>query len=94
MLQIAYQFNIRQLKADFTEIWKLKIHLSMIVGAERSFSCIKRLKKWLSNSMGQVRISDVWPLQVESETIIDEWQFALQVANSGSKHRLQLSNIL
>ncbi len=64
--------DYRKLKVDFTEILKLlKIYLSIPVtsaGAERSFSCLKRLKTWLRNNMGQVRLSDLILLNIESET--------------------------
>jgi len=64
--------DYQKLKVDFTEIFKLlKIYLSIPVtsaGAERSFSCLKRLKTWLRNNMGQVRLSDLILLNIESET--------------------------
>jgi hypothetical protein len=65
--------DYQKLNVDFTEIFKLlKIYLSIpvtSVGAERSFSCLKRLKTWLRNNMGQVRLSDLALLNIESETL-------------------------
>ena len=68
---ITEAFKKQYLKLYFPEIFKvIKLYLTIPVSsceAERSFSCLKRLKTWLRNTMNQERLSALAILNIEKE---------------------------
>ena len=71
--EIRKYFVSLNLKDQFGEIFKLfKIYLSIpvsSVSAERSFSCMKRIKTYIRNKMNEERLSDLAVLNIESEQL-------------------------
>jgi hypothetical protein len=69
----ADKFIHLKMKAIFPQIFKLfSIYLSIPVTsatAERSFSCLRRLKNWLRSSMGQDCLNALAILNIESDFI-------------------------
>lgn len=68
---ISLFFDFYNLKNIFPQIFSLfKIYLTIPVSsaeAERSFSCLKRIKTWLRSTMSQDRLSGLAVLQIERE---------------------------
>ncbi|CAF0831184.1 unnamed protein product, partial [Brachionus calyciflorus] len=66
-------FGKNNLKNLFPNINKLfQIYLTIPVSSatpERTFSCLKRIKTWLRNSIGQERVSNLAVLNIEKEEI-------------------------
>lgn len=66
-------FKINNLKNLFPNIAKLfQIYLTIPISSatpERTFSCLKRIKTWLRNSISQDRISNLAILNIEKEEI-------------------------
>lgn len=66
-------FGKNNLKNLFPNINKLfQIYLTIPVSSatpERTFSCLKRIKTWLRNSIGQERVSNLAILNIEKEEI-------------------------
>ena len=91
-------FVLNKLHQFFPNVFSLiKLYLSIPVSsatAERSFSCLRRLKNWLRNSIGQEQLSSLALINLECvensiinlniDSIIDEFA-------SSSARRLQLN---
>lgn len=72
---ICLHFNINNLKEIFPQIFEaIRLYLSIPISsaeAERSFSCLKRLKNWLRNRASQELISSSALISLELENIND-----------------------
>lgn len=72
-LELSKKFIEEKQNIFYPEIFKVfKIYLSIPISsseAERSFSCLKRIKTWLRNTTGQSRLSSLAILNIESQAL-------------------------
>ena len=71
MLWFVYCCSVENIKYSFS---LLKIYISIAcnsAGAERSFSCLRRLKTYLRKTMTQDRLNHLAILAIEVDTKVD-----------------------